>query len=183
MFKDWDDFYLIIGGASGALIGLLFVVATLTASLGRDQAMIGQRIYMTPIVFHLGVILTLSGITAAPGLDAMTTGALVAIAALMGLAYSAFVISRIRAQKTPIPHWSDAWCYGAAPGVIYLGLLGGALAFGASRTIADYAIATALTALLVVSIRNAWDLVTWLAPGASNTDNIDATVAPAPEHD
>jgi hypothetical protein len=29
MFSGWDSFFLLIGGAAGAMIGLLFVVASL----------------------------------------------------------------------------------------------------------------------------------------------------------
>jgi hypothetical protein len=171
MFKDWDNFYLMIGSAAGALIGLLFVVVTLTTNLGRDKAARGQQLYMTPIVFHLGVILVLSAVTAVPDLDAPVTGTLVAVAALMGLAYAGFVTSQIGRRKTPEPpHWSDVWCYGVAPGVVYLGLLAAALAIGTARTFADYTIAATLVTLLVVSIRNAWDLVTFLAPGDRGAD-------------
>lgn len=171
MFKDWDNFYLMIGSAAGALIGLLFVVVTLTTNLGRDKAMRGQQLYMTPIVFHLGVILVLSAVTAIPDLDAPATGTLVAIAALMGLAYAGFIISQIGSRRTPEPsHWSDLWCYGVIPGVVYLGLLAAAVAIGTARTFADYTIAAALVALLLTSIRNAWDLVTFLAPSVRDAD-------------
>jgi len=34
MFQHWDSYYLLLGSAAGALIGLLFVVATLSA--GRE---------------------------------------------------------------------------------------------------------------------------------------------------
>ncbi len=34
MFEHWDSYYILVGSASGALIGLLFVVATLQS--GRD---------------------------------------------------------------------------------------------------------------------------------------------------
>jgi predicted permease len=171
MFKDWDNFYLMIGSAAGALIGLLFVVVTLTTNLGRDKAQRGQQLYMTPIVFHLGVILVLSAVTAVPDLDALVTGTLVSVAALMGLAYAGFIISQIGRRKTPEPpHWSDVWCYGVIPAVVYLGLLAAAVAIGTARQFADYTIAAALVALLLSSIRNAWDLVTFLAPNVHGAE-------------
>ena len=63
------------------------------------------------------------------------------------------------------PHWSDFWCYGVAPVVVCLAL---ALACGATATAtgvghAPYAVALTLLALLMLAIRNAWDLVTFLA--------------------
>jgi hypothetical protein len=57
MFLHWDSFYMLIGSAAGALIGWLFVVATLT--VGREQSSVsrGMKVYMTPTVFHFAVVL------------------------------------------------------------------------------------------------------------------------------
>jgi hypothetical protein len=33
MFDGWDNFYIIIGSTAGALVGVMFVVATLSAGL------------------------------------------------------------------------------------------------------------------------------------------------------
>ena len=33
MFEGWSEFYILVGAADGALIGLLFVVTTLSASM------------------------------------------------------------------------------------------------------------------------------------------------------
>ena len=44
LFSQWDSFYLIVGGAAGALIGLQFVVLTLIAnSAERPQPEAGDR--------------------------------------------------------------------------------------------------------------------------------------------
>ena len=62
MFRDWENLYLLIGSAGGALIGLLFVVASLSSGLERSKALRGSSIYLTPIVFHLGVVLVVSAL-------------------------------------------------------------------------------------------------------------------------
>src|SRR5205809_7459015 len=69
MFEGWENYYLMIGSSAGALIGLMFVVVTLTA--GRDRAEVerGKHLYTSPIVWHLAVILTLSGGAAVPGIS------------------------------------------------------------------------------------------------------------------
>src|SRR5438445_12980979 len=66
MVEGWEDYYLMIGSSAGALIGLMFVVVTLTA--GRDRAELerGKHLYTSPVVWHLAVILTLSGAAAVP---------------------------------------------------------------------------------------------------------------------
>ena len=66
MFEGWGEYYLLVGTAAAALIGLLFVVMSLLAGRDRAQIEAGSRFYMTPIVFDLGAIVVLSGAALAP---------------------------------------------------------------------------------------------------------------------
>jgi hypothetical protein len=163
MFEGWDSFYLLVGGASGGLIGLLFVVATLNSGADRDSSLRGASLYMTPIVYHLATVLTLSAFVMIPRLAHIHAAAILALAAAGGLAHAARIVVGIRGLSSA-PHWSDVWYYGVAPGAIYLGLGAAAWALAFHIDWAPAATAAALTALLLVAIRNAWDLVTWLAP-------------------
>jgi hypothetical protein len=167
MFQGWDSFYLLIGGAAGALIGLLFVVETLTAGVERDKALIGASVYVTPCVFHFAVVLGVSAVALAPRLADWLEGLAVAAAALAGLIYSVRVALGIRSGKleTP-PHWSDFWYYGVAAAGVYLALGAAALSSACGWPFGPDAVAAVTVALLLLSVRNAWDLVTWLAPGA-----------------
>jgi hypothetical protein len=170
MFEDWQDFYLLIGSAGAALIGLVFVVVTLTSRMQRSSALRGAALYMTPLVFSLGVVTVLSGVAMAPKLSAHTVGTLVAAVALWGLGHSVFVGYGIKAHKGPVePHWQDFWAYGFCPGVVYLALLGVGVAFWRDPGTAAYAMAATLMVLLMLTIRNAWDLVTWIAPRDDGT--------------
>jgi hypothetical protein len=40
---EWDTFYLMVGSSAAALIGLLFVVITLTANLDAAKAEAGSQ--------------------------------------------------------------------------------------------------------------------------------------------
>jgi len=169
MFAGWENFYLMIGSAAGGLIGLLFVVATLTGGLGADKAEIGARVYLTPTVSHFAVILASAALTAVPRLTPGIAGALLAAAALWGLGYSANVARMLHLRRGPAaPHWTDFWCYGCFPGTLYLAeiVAAGALGFGVSW--GRDALAAALLSLLLLTIRNAWDLVTAIAPVANS---------------
>ena len=182
MFHAWDGFYLLIGSASAGLIGLMFVVATLMTGTDSERAERGARYYTTPTVFHLGVVFVLSTLSAVPGLSAPAAGMIIAICALAGLAYVGSITPRIRAGvTTEPPHWSDVWCYGVAPGLVYLGLGSGATMIWISPSRAPYAVGLLLLALLLVAIRNAWDLVTWLAPRASRLGADSAASPPGTE--
>ena len=167
MFHGWDSFYLLIGTTAGALIGLLFVVTTLTVDLERTRAQRGATIYMTPTVFHFAVVVTASAMALVPEIGAAPAGTVLGGYALAGLAAALSVTVRIaRGSKVPgeAAHWTDIWYYGAGPSIVYLVLGAGALAAWTASERAPAIAGAALTALLLLGIRNAWDLVTWLAP-------------------
>ncbi len=169
MFHGWDSFYLMIGSAAAGLIGLLFVVATLTTGRDHSAAMRGASLYMSPTVFHFAVVLVISAATQVPGLGRAQAGMIIGAAALAGLIYAASVALRLRRPHNQSPaHWTDLWCYGVYPTAIYLCLaVGAAGALEAASWAAD-SVAITLLALLLLGIRNAWDLVTWLAPRRSD---------------
>src|ERR1051325_10286164 len=67
----WANFYVIVGSAAGALIGLQFVVLSLISSrpmaqdAHEDAAEAGDA-FSTPTIVHFGAVLGLSGILSAP---------------------------------------------------------------------------------------------------------------------
>jgi hypothetical protein len=168
MFAGWDNFYLMIGGAAGALIGLFFVVATLSGRHGREASLRGAGIYMTPTVFGLAVVLAVSALTAMPGLSGRILGMILIGVAVLGAAQGASVCWQLMSRRTPAPpHWSDHWCYGVGPTAAYMAIGGAGWAFEIGASWAAHALAGVLLAALLLAIRNAWDLVTWLSASAS----------------
>jgi hypothetical protein len=167
----WDNFYYLIGSASAGLIGLLFVVITLNANAGRDResALRGASLYMTPTVVNFGVVLSVSAISLAPALPMWAKGAAFAVAAAFGLGYAlraCFGVAVHHARRA-LPHWSDVWFYAIAPAVIHLALAGVIIGvFWAPPRWLPYALAGLLLVLLLLGVRNAWDLVTWIASGS-----------------
>jgi hypothetical protein len=184
VLQGWDNFYYLIGSASAGLIGLLFVVMTLTAGRERSRILRGAGLYMTPTIVHFGVVLAISAIAMAPALPLVPRGVAFGLFALSGLAASmrgCVGIAKLRKAPEP-PHWSDLWCYGVAPVGMYLGLTSViAACFWARWSWAPYAMAALLLSLLLLAIRNAWDLVTWMTPGpanpASTTDQTPSPIA------
>ena len=167
MFEGWDSFYLLVGGGSGALIGLLFVVATLNAGADQETALRGASLYMTPVVFHFAVVLVVSGTAMAPRLGPGPAATIIGLCALGGLGHAVRIVLSLALARPLAPaHWSDIWCYGVAPGVFYLALGVAAAGLAQHAAWAADAVALAALALLLIGIRNAWDLVTWLAPKA-----------------
>lgn len=165
MFHGWDNFFLVIGPAAGSLIGLLFVVVTLTAGRDREVTLRGAALYLTPTVFHFGVVLAASAAAMTPGLSAKVTAALIAALALYGVGYTSWVGVKLwKADMTVKPHWTDFWSYGLIPPLVYVALFAAAGVLFVEPSAAPYAVAFMLMVLLFLGIRNAWDLVTWMAP-------------------
>jgi hypothetical protein len=165
VFHGWDGYFTLLGTAAAGLIGLLFVVVTLTSGYDRDRAQRGQSIYMTPTMLHFAVVLAVSAMTLVPGLTAFRATALLAVATLVGLINTLWAAYGIGFRRLGVPpHWTDVWLYGAAPAMIYLALGGACVGFALGTDWAPHALAVLLLALLLLGIRNAWDLVTWMAP-------------------
>jgi hypothetical protein len=167
VFHGWDGYFTLVGTAAAGLIGLLFVVVTLTAGYDRAQAQRGQSIYMTPTMLHFAVVLAASAMTLVPGLTALRATALLAVATLVGLVNTGWACHGIHkmGKGADPPHWTDFWLYGAAPAAIYVALGAACVAFALRLELAPHALAALLLGLLLLGIRNAWDLITWMAPG------------------
>ena len=167
MFEGWDNYFVLTGTAAGGLIGLLFVVVTLTAGFERSRALRGSEIYMTPNLVHFAVVLVASALVLAPRVPAHVMALILAGAALAGFSNAVRTCLGIMdfAQNRSAPHWSDLPLYGAAPGVLYVILLGVAAAIWLQAPVAAAALAVFAIVLMLLAIRNAWDLITWMAPG------------------
>ena len=166
MFEGWSDYFVLIGTASGGLIGLLFVVITLTSGLDRDRSLRASGIYMTPNVVHFAVTLVASAMVLAVRVSTHVDALILAGAALAGLANAVRTSLGIRAfarETSASPHWSDLPAYGFAPGLIYVLLVGVAWGIWRGATFAPFALASLLMILMLLAIRNAWDLITWIA--------------------
>jgi hypothetical protein len=168
MFEGWDNYFVLTGTASGGLIGLLFVVITLTAGIERNRALQASGIYMTPNLVHFAVVLVASALVLAPRLSPRVTALVLAGAALAGFANAirtCLGIAALGREQDHTPHWSDMPLYGHAPGALYVLLLGVAAAIWLQAPVAPFALAALVIILMLLAIRNAWDLITWMAPG------------------
>ena len=167
MFEGWDNYFVMMGTAAAGLIGLLFVVITLTSGFNRENALRGQALYMTPTMVNFAVVFAICAVAEMPHLPRAGFAALAAVAFGLGLWHSVRASLGIASPRegAPAPHWTDFWMYGATPGGLYaVGLAADGFVWRGDEVAAP-ALFGLLLIILLVGIRNAWDLITWIAPG------------------
>lgn len=171
MFEGWEEYFLMIGSSAAALIGLMFVVMTLTAGRDPKELERGKKFYTSPIVWHFAVILLLSGLAIAPTIPLAMFGWLCVGLGALGIAMgirSVIGISRTFSSSDP---GFDAMWYGIAPAIFCAGLIVAGFGVLGGHRWGATAIGTDLMALLLVGIHAAWDLVTYLAPTAGQASD------------
>ena len=165
MFHGWGEFYLLAGSAAAVLAGLLFVVITLLQDRSRSSVLKGSRLYMGPILLHVSFVLALSGAALAPEITERQFAIVAGVVAAWGLFRGLQSIAGIGALTgEDTPHWTDVWFYGIIPTALFALLAFVAAAFWGGADWAKMGLAAMITMILLVSIRNEWDLITWIAP-------------------
>lgn len=166
MFEHWGEFYLLAGSAAAVLIGLIFVVMTLMQDRPRSSVLTGSKLYMGPVVLQVSFVMVLSAAALVPGITRHAFALTCAVVAVWGGVRGVMSALGIAAIRDPEVHWTDKWFYGAMPTALYVALAVIAWAFWSGQPWAAIGVAVVSTGLLLLGIRNEWDLVTWLAPRA-----------------
>jgi len=159
--EHWREFYLLIGTAAAAMVALLFVAASIGAGyLSADRAS-KTRVYMSPVVVHFTAVLVASILALVPSHTRVSLALLVGAGALGTGIYSAVVLFKVVKDKSV--DWEDRSAYGIVPVICYTaGLIVAGLFFVGSHR-APEVLAGTVTLLLIDNVRNAWDLMLFLA--------------------
>ncbi|HEY3779045.1 MAG TPA: hypothetical protein VGL35_13415 [Rhizomicrobium sp.] len=162
---DWHDFYVMVGTASGALVGASFIVATLAGSL-KEKSTTGLRGFISPTVVHLGSVLVASAILTAPALTPSALAILLGIGGIAGIGYGAVVARRVWTLRLDI---ADRACYLIVPILAYAAVTAAAVIVRWAVAPALDALAIALVVILIVGMRNTWDMATFILLRGSGT--------------
>ena len=155
--EKWHDFYLLVGTAGATLLALLFVAISLGVGFLNDKRAAATRAFYSPVVVHFTIVFFLAAIALVPAHRIVFFATLIATSAAIGLAVSGFVcVQLLRHDWTN--YKQDHLAYGILPTIAYLALLGAAVMIWRENDFALDMLAGALLTLLVVNIRNAWDL-------------------------
>lgn len=157
----WDSFYVIVGSAAGALIGLQFVVMTLIADKPRPGMGEAGRAFATPTVVHFGACLLLSALLRVPWPTAAGAFWVGGAVGVCGLVYMALPVQRMRSQRVYQLDLEDLSFHVLLPLLGY-GLLVLSCALGLAHFhLALFGSGAAALILLFVGIHNSWDAIAY----------------------
>jgi len=169
LLHEWHDFYLLVGTASGTLVGLMFVAASIGTSIFNEKHSAPMKAFLTPTVVHFSAALFTCLLLTIPTHSWWTLAALLGAGGLAGSIYCAGILTRVVFQHRFEVDMTDQLFYAIIPLIGYLLALISAVLLVMQSPLSAELIAAALLTLLFAGIRNAWDMTVWMmirTPGA-----------------
>ena len=167
----WQNFYVIIGSASAALTGLMFVVVTLISGTRLRRSSEPIAAFSAPSVVHFCSALLVAAILCAPWQALWNVGILLGLCGLGGIGYVIIVFRRVGRQAEYSPVLEDWLWHTVFPFVSYSALVVAAIMLFGNLAPALFLTGGATVLLLFIGIHNAWDNVTYLIVEGSRHEN------------
>src|SRR5215831_4110975 len=117
---EWESFYIIVGPAAGALIGLQFVVLTLIGDRPSMRIAEAGAAFITPMIVHYEIVLLLSAVLLAPWHSIAPIAVIWGFVGVVGLVYQSVVLRRMRRQEAYKPGFEDWLFYVVLPFTSYV---------------------------------------------------------------
>jgi hypothetical protein len=162
LFHDWQNFYLLVGTASATLVGLMFVAASIGASVFSEANRNGLQAFISPTVVHFASALFVCIIVTIPSQTWLTLGVLLAVGGCAGAVYAGRVWIQMFVRRSFTVDWVDRFFYAMFPIVGYVLVFASGVMLLLRMPWSSDVTAAALVTLLFAGIRNAWDMTTWI---------------------
>ncbi len=161
MLAQWHEFYVLLGTAAAALVALLFVAASIGAGYLSAARGSPTHTYTSPIVFHYTFVLFMSLAALIPANTDWSLAGIIGVSAAIALGYSCFIF--VRVMRGSAVDLDDRLSYGASPLAAYAAVLAASIFIFERSDVGPPLLAGALILLLLINIRNAWDLTLFFA--------------------
>jgi hypothetical protein len=162
--RGWHDFFLLLGGASATLLGLVFVSVALVVNLPTLPEQDERDLFSTPIVAQFSYALGLSALSLAPWREVRPYGAVVALLGVLAVFQTVRLTRRMwRRHRDKVPASSGVWLTVAIAPLISASLCavsGLRLLTGDLRGVDTLGVAIAL--LDINALINSWRLFLWI---------------------
>jgi hypothetical protein len=156
-FAHWHEFYVLVGTAGATLLALLFVAISLGAGFLSDRRSAPTRAFFSPVVVHFAAVFFISALALVPNHAPSFFASLIGACAVIGGGVAVFATVQIL-RNDWTQYLQDHLGYGIGPVLCYVALLTAAWMIETHHDAAFDLLAAALVALLIVNVRNAWDL-------------------------
>jgi len=157
----WDSFYVIVGSAAGALIGLQFVVLTLIAARPIAGAADAGAAFGSPTIVQFCAVPFVSALLHAPWQTIVPAAVAWGVLGFVGVAYTVIVFRRMGNQAAYRPVFEDWLFHVALPLAAYAVLAVASFEAALHMHESLFAVGSAALLLLFVGIHNAWDSVSY----------------------
>lgn len=163
--RDWQNFYMLTGGAGATLIGLLFVAVSVGTNLPRKQTMGLLRTFVSPILLYYVQVLLISFLAVMPLENTLLYSVAALVLGMFNIFLTLKVLWRIlvvhRDQEIDGGHWIWHICVPLIVGVLFL-VISFAVFLNQQIPAALLALAIADILCLAIGLRNTWTLMLWL---------------------
>ena len=159
--EGWHDFYVAVGSGAAALTGLLFVIVSLGPKVVASNTETGVRAFISPIAVHFTSVLVVSALMLAPEIPLAVLGSLLAVGGFGGVVYTAWTRADAQWRRSKLPILDWIWFVGL-PFVAFLLIIGAGIGIAMNVPLGPHGLALAIVLLIVIAIRNAWDIVVWM---------------------
>jgi hypothetical protein len=170
LIEDWHDFDLMVGTAAATLVGLMFVAASIGASIYTEKNRPGMQAFISPTVVHFTSVLVLALFALVPTHEWLTLAGLLALVGAAGAIYSANLWTQLFVRRRFDVDIVDRLFYAAIPLLGYVLLLLAAFFLLRQSEAGLDLLAAAQITLLLAGIRNAWDMMMWIVIRVPTTE-------------
>ncbi len=165
ILHSWQTFYFTMGGASAALIGLMFVALSLGANLVAETTYEDARVFVTPSVLYFVSVLLIACVMLVPAYSPLGLALVLFIGGLPGFVLTSQYAYRLVgiAKRNQDFILSDWLAQVIVPLSSYGLLLIVAAAFASDHADLAFIGAWLATVMLLLSaIANTWSLMAWI---------------------
>jgi hypothetical protein len=171
--REWESFYVIVGAAAGALIGLQFVVMTLIAERPPERVEEATAAFASPTIVHFSTVLLVAALLRIPSHAITTLAVLWGAVGVAGVVYVFVVARRARTQQAYKPDLEDWAFHIGLPFLAYAALIVTAVLAIAHVGEALLGVGAVVLLLLFTAIHNAWDAVAYTALVVRRRDKLE----------
>jgi hypothetical protein len=162
LLHEWHEFYLLLGTASATLVGLMFIAASISATVFNEESRAALGTFITPTVIHFAAVLFACLVLIVPTHSWHSLGLVLAAGGLAGTVHSGVLLFHLIIRHRFNVDLIDRAFYVLIPLVAYVITLIAAVLLFEQAKIGAELIAAALLILLVAGLRNAWDMMLWI---------------------